>query len=94
LALDAGKQGGTYPAVLCAADEVAIGLFLNKRISFTDIARIVQETLEQHRGIAQPSLEEILVADAWAREYVERLSLCHPHLIPLPSRERLGEGGQ
>jgi 1-deoxy-D-xylulose-5-phosphate reductoisomerase len=94
LALDAGKQGGTYPAVLCAADEVAIGLFLNKRISFTDIARIVQETLEQHRGIAQPSLEEILVADAWAREYVERLPLCHPHLIPLPSRERLGEGGQ
>ena len=94
LALDAGKQGGTYPAVLCAADEVAVGLFLNKRISFTDIARIVQETLEQHRGIAQPSLEEILVADAWAREYVERLSLCHPHLIPLPSRERLGEGGQ
>ncbi|MFB0557022.1 MAG: 1-deoxy-D-xylulose-5-phosphate reductoisomerase [Dehalococcoidia bacterium] len=94
LALDAGKQGGTYPAVLCAADEVAVGLFLNKRISFTDIARIVQETLEQHRGIAQPSLEEILVADAWAREYVERLSLCHPHLIPRPSRERLGEGGQ
>ncbi|PIP49097.1 MAG: 1-deoxy-D-xylulose-5-phosphate reductoisomerase [Chloroflexi bacterium CG23_combo_of_CG06-09_8_20_14_all_45_10] len=94
LALDAGKQGGTYPAVLCAADEVAIGLFLNKRISFTDIARIVQETLEQHRGIAQPSLEEILVADAWAREYVECLPLCHPHLIPLPSRERLAEGGQ
>ncbi len=94
LALDAGKQGGTYPAVLCAADEVAVGLFLNKRISFTDIARIAQETLEQHRGIAQPSLEEILVADAWAREYVERLFICHPHLIPLPSRERLGEGGQ
>jgi 1-deoxy-D-xylulose-5-phosphate reductoisomerase len=94
LALDAGKQGGTYPAVLCAADEVAVGLFLNKRISFTDIARIVQETLEQHRGIAQPSVEEIVAADAWAREYVERLFICHPQLIPLPSRERLGEGSQ
>ena len=84
LALDAGKQGGTYPAVLCAADEVAVGLFLNERISFTDIARIVQETLEQHRGIAQPSLEEILVADAWAREYVERLSICYGKACPAP----------
>jgi len=84
LALDAGKQGGTYPAVLCAADEVAVGFFLNKRISFTDIARIVQETLEQHRGIAQPSLEEILVADAWAREYVERLFICYGKACPAP----------
>jgi len=69
LALDAGKQGGTYPAVLCAADEVAVELFLNGHISFTDIPRIVQETLEQHQSIAQPCLEEILAADAWARGY-------------------------
>ena len=74
LALDAGKLGGTYPTVLCAADEVAVELFLNKRIGFTDIARIVQKTLEQHQGIAQPSLEEILAADAWAREYAEHSS--------------------
>ncbi len=68
LAVDAGKSGGTYPTVLCAADEVAVELFLNHRIGFTDIAKIVQETLEQHRNIAQPSLEEILAADDWARE--------------------------
>jgi len=68
LAVDAGKLGGTYPAVLCAADEVAVGLFLDHRISFTDIARVVQKTLEQHRNIARPSLEEILAADTWARE--------------------------
>ena len=74
LALEAGKLGGTYPAVLCAADEVAVELFLNHHISFTDIVRIVQKTLEHHQNVAQPSLEEILTADAWAREYAERLS--------------------
>jgi 1-deoxy-D-xylulose-5-phosphate reductoisomerase len=74
LAMDAGKSGGTYPAVLCAADEVAVELFLSHRISFTDIARIVQETLEQHRNISQPSLKEILAADKWARECATRFS--------------------
>jgi 1-deoxy-D-xylulose-5-phosphate reductoisomerase len=69
LALDAGKLGGTYPAALCAADEVAVELFLDHKISFTHIARIVQRTLEQHQNIAQPSLEGILSADNWAREY-------------------------
>jgi len=77
LALDAGRLGGTYPAVLCAADEVAVELFLNHSISFTDIAGIVQKTLEQHQNTAQPSLEEILAADAWAREHAERSYLCH-----------------
>jgi len=74
LAMDAGKSGGTYPAVLCAADEVAVELFLSHRIGFIDIAKIVQKTLEQHRNISQPSLEEILAADDWARECATRLS--------------------
>ena len=74
LAIDAGKSGGTYPAVLCAADEVAVELFLNHRIGFTDIAKIVQRTLEQHQNIRQPYLEEILAADAWAREYATKIS--------------------
>jgi len=69
LALDAGKSGGTYPAVLCAADEVAVELFLDRIISFTDIAKIVQKTLEQHQNVVQPSLEEVLAADRWAREF-------------------------
>ncbi|TET42792.1 MAG: 1-deoxy-D-xylulose-5-phosphate reductoisomerase [Dehalococcoidia bacterium] len=77
LALDAGKSGGTYSTVLCAADEVAVELFLIHRIGFTDIAKIVQKTLEQHRGISQPSLEEILAADGWARECATRFSLGH-----------------
>jgi 1-deoxy-D-xylulose-5-phosphate reductoisomerase len=74
LAIDAGKSGGTYPAVLCAADEVAVELFLSHRIGFIDIAKIVQKTLEQHQNIPQPSLEEILVADAWARECATKLA--------------------
>ncbi len=73
----AGKSGGTYPAALCAADEVAVELFLSHRISFTDIAKIVQKTLDQHRNIPQPSLEEILAADNWARECAARFSLSH-----------------
>jgi 1-deoxy-D-xylulose-5-phosphate reductoisomerase len=77
LAVDAGKSGGTYPAVLCAADEVAVELFLNHRIGFTDIAGIVQETLEQHRSVNQPSLEEILAADNWARECATHFSRGH-----------------
>lgn len=75
LAVEAGKTGGTYPAVLCAADEVAVELFLNHKVSFTDIAEIVQKTLEQNRNIGQPSLEEILAADDWARKYATRFSL-------------------
>ncbi len=71
LAMEAGEKGGTYPAVLCAADEVAVGLFLSYRIGFLDIAKLVEETLEHHESISCPSLEEILAADAWAREYAE-----------------------
>ena len=75
LAVEAGKSGGTYPAALCAADEVAVELFLGHRICLTDIARIVQRTLEQHRSISQPSLEEVLAADEWARGCARGLSL-------------------
>jgi 1-deoxy-D-xylulose-5-phosphate reductoisomerase len=77
LAVDAGKSGGTYPAVLCAADDVAVELFLSRRTSFTDIAQIIQKTLEQHQNIPHPSLEEILAADNWARECATRFSLGH-----------------
>ncbi len=72
LALEAGQKGGTYPAVLSAADEVAVELFLEGRIGFLDIAKVVHKALEQHQGISNPSLEEVLAADAWAREVVRR----------------------
>ena len=74
LAITAGKKGGTYPAVLCAADEVAVELFLSQRIKFIDIAQLVEQALEEHQAIAQPTLEEILAADAWAGQKVRQLA--------------------
>jgi 1-deoxy-D-xylulose-5-phosphate reductoisomerase len=68
LALDAGRRGGTYPAVLSAADEVAVELFLQGRIGFLDIPRLVGDALERHQATAEPTVEEILAADAWARK--------------------------
>jgi 1-deoxy-D-xylulose-5-phosphate reductoisomerase len=73
LAIEAGKKGGTYPAVLCATDEVAIELFLSGRIKFTDIARLVGQALEEHQAISHPTLEEIMAADNWTREKVRQL---------------------
>ena len=70
LAIEAGKKGGTYSAVLCAADEIAVELFLSGRIKFTDIAHLVKQALEQHQAIAHPTLEEIMAADTWAREKI------------------------
>ena len=68
LALEAGNRGDTYPAVLCAADEVAVDLFLNSFIKFTSIATIVKETINLHQAISSPSLDDIIVADEWARK--------------------------
>jgi 1-deoxy-D-xylulose-5-phosphate reductoisomerase len=68
LALDAGKNGGTYPAVLCAADDIAVKLFLDKHISFTTIPKIIAKTISLHQGIANPTLDDILAADNWARD--------------------------
>ncbi len=80
LARDAARRGGTYPAALCAADEVAVELFLQEKIGFTDIATIVSRTLEQHQSTTQPSLEEILAADEKSREtalhIARQVSLC------------------
>ncbi len=74
LAIEAGKRGGTCAAVLCAADEAAVELFLSQRIRFVDIANLVEQALEQHQAIANPSLEEIMAADAWARDKVMQLA--------------------
>ncbi|MFC1990296.1 1-deoxy-D-xylulose-5-phosphate reductoisomerase [Chloroflexota bacterium] len=73
LAIEAGRKGGTYPAVLCATDEVAVEAFLSQRIKFTDIARLVEQTLGKHEAIASPTLEEIMASDAWARGKVTQL---------------------
>ena len=73
LAIEAAEEGGSMPCVLNAADEVAVRAFLNKRINFTDIPRIIAQVMDEHKGIIQPSLEEILSTDAWARTEAEEI---------------------
>jgi len=68
LALEAGREGGTLPAVLSAAEEVAVELFLSGRIPFNAIPRLVEKALEGHRPVTHPSLEQILEADKSGRE--------------------------
>jgi 1-deoxy-D-xylulose-5-phosphate reductoisomerase len=68
LAMEAGDKGGTYPAVLSAADEVAVDLFLAGRIGFPGIADLVRRVLDAHSCVADPTIQDIVAADAWARE--------------------------
>ena len=67
LAYECGKMGGTYTAVLNAANEVAVQHFLAGAIRFLDIERVVKMTCDAHKGVQNPSLEEIFAADSWAR---------------------------
>ncbi len=71
LALEAGRNGGAFPAVLCAADEIAVQHFLAGHLGFTDIARVIEGALAAHSGPANPSLDDILAADASARAWAE-----------------------
>lgn len=68
LAYQAGKKGGTMPAVLNAANEVAVARFLNNDINFLDIPRILNAVMEKHQVMDNPDLDDILAADRWARE--------------------------
>jgi 1-deoxy-D-xylulose-5-phosphate reductoisomerase len=67
LARQAGEAGGTMPAVLNAANEVAVEAFVSRRISFPQIAQTVQCILERHHSVAHPTLAQVLEADSWAR---------------------------
>ncbi len=67
IARRAGERGGTMPAVLNAANEVAVEAFCKNQIGFEDISRAVARTMDQHQTTKRPTLEQILEADAWAR---------------------------
>lgn len=71
LAYEALKIGGTAPAVLNAANEEAVQNFLLKKIKFTTITRLVEQTVHAHHPVSQPDLSDILAADLWAREFVK-----------------------
>ncbi len=72
-AFEACRQKGTLPAVMNAANEEAVGAFLEKRIGFLDIFRLVSIAMEQHTRIDNPDLLSIIESDCWAREKVQSL---------------------
>jgi len=72
MAFDVCRIGGTLPAVLNAANEVAVQKFLNQAISFDKIPEIIRATIDQHVNISNPSLSDILETDRWAREQAEK----------------------
>ena len=74
LARRAGESGGTLPAVLNAANEVAVSAFLEGRISFPRIWQTVGMVMESHANVAHPDLDAILRADYWARGEAKKLA--------------------
>jgi 1-deoxy-D-xylulose-5-phosphate reductoisomerase len=68
LARRAGETGGTLPAVLNAANEVAVEAFVGQKIRFPQITETVRRAMDAHKVVSHPSLEQILEADAWARQ--------------------------
>lgn len=74
LAFEALKAGRTYPAVLNAANEIAVAAFLDKKTGFTDIPAIVDKTMQAHEAYTPSSLEEYLAADRWARDTAREMT--------------------
>jgi len=79
LAYAALQRGGTAPAVLNAANEVAVQRFLRDEIAFLDIPCTIEKTLSAHTVVSAPTLEDILAADAWARGVAAATVCATPH---------------
>jgi 1-deoxy-D-xylulose-5-phosphate reductoisomerase len=73
LAMEACHTGGTLPAVMNAANEKAVGFFLENMISFIQIPKLIEKVMNQHRVISSPGLDEILQSDQWARNTAEQV---------------------
>ena len=73
LAYQSGFAGGTTPAVFNAANEVAVAAFIDEKIPFLTIEKIIEEVLNQHQNIIEPDLAEIISADRWARLQADAL---------------------
>ena len=71
LVLEAGRRDDTSAAALSGADESAVAHFLDQRCRFTDIARLLGRTLEAHTPTADPSLDDLIDAEAWGRRFVD-----------------------
>jgi 1-deoxy-D-xylulose-5-phosphate reductoisomerase len=73
LAYEAGRAGGTMPTVLNAANEAAVGLFLNGQITFLQIDELIEQALDQHNNIPLPDLDTVLSVDAEVRKNVREM---------------------
>ena len=72
LAYEALKIGGTMTTVLNAADEIAVSLFLNKKIEFLQIAEIIEESMKEHNNIQNPTLDDIINVDKEVKEKIAK----------------------
>ena len=70
-AYKAGRIGGSMPTVLNAANEKAVALFLDRKIQFLDIYDIIEDTMNAHKVIENPTLEEVLETEQWVYEHIE-----------------------
>ncbi|HKQ07884.1 MAG TPA: 1-deoxy-D-xylulose-5-phosphate reductoisomerase [Blastocatellia bacterium] len=77
LAYEAMREGGTMPAAMSAANEIAVAAFLDRRITFMDIPRLIGDTMSAHATEACASIEAVLEADRWARARAESLVASH-----------------
>ncbi|MBP1759568.1 MAG: 1-deoxy-D-xylulose 5-phosphate reductoisomerase [Firmicutes bacterium] len=73
MAYQVGRQGGTLPAVMNAANEVAVSAFLQKKVSYLGIHDIVEKVCSEHHVLDNMDLGSILDADTWARRRAEEL---------------------
>lgn len=68
LGYEASRAGGSMPAVLNAANEIAVEAFLKEEIGFLDIPEIIEKVMHAHQTVKEPGLQELLALDSWARE--------------------------
>ena len=73
LAYRAGERGGSLPTVFNAANEWAVNEFLNRRISYLDITDRIERAMDEHTAADNPTVEEILAAEAWTYELLSGL---------------------
>ncbi|MEF9918731.1 MAG: 1-deoxy-D-xylulose-5-phosphate reductoisomerase, partial [Eubacterium sp.] len=73
LAFEALKIGGSMPAVLNAANEISVSHFLKEKITFLDIPKINEAVMLKHNAIKNPTLDDILSVDSWARSIAKEI---------------------
>ena len=74
MALDVAKRGGTWPAALNGADEMAVAAFLDGRIRFTDIPVVIEKALHDFTSVDDPTIDDIIAASTWAKKRVAQIA--------------------